>query len=67
MQNKSNYNSGMMGQLVKMRVMKKLEEMFPGYYTEQNVVLSATHTHSGPAGKGTKMSHVQNIVVLSSK
>eukprot|EP00088_Acartia_fossae_P019247 TRINITY_DN21220_c0_g1_i4.p1 TRINITY_DN21220_c0_g1~~TRINITY_DN21220_c0_g1_i4.p1 ORF type:complete len:687 (+),score=151.03 TRINITY_DN21220_c0_g1_i4:252-2063(+) len=24
--------------------------MFPGYYTEQNVVLSATHTHSGPAG-----------------
>ena len=28
--------------------------MFTGYYTEQNFVLSATHSHSGPTGRGTK-------------
>merc|ERR1719244_1146681 len=43
-------DSGMMGQLVKKYAIQKLEEMFPGVYTEQNVVISSTHTHSGPAG-----------------
>ena len=40
----------MMGQLVKKNVMKRLNELCPDYYTEKNVVISATHTHSGPAG-----------------
>ena len=40
-----------MSQLVKMRVVTMLSELYPGeVYTERNVVLSATHTHSGPAG-----------------
>ena len=30
--------------------MAELEAVYPGMYTEKNVVLSATHTHSGPAG-----------------
>lgn len=40
----------MMGQLVKLFVVETLEELYPGVYTEKNVVLSSTHTHSGPAG-----------------
>lgn len=43
-------DSGMMGQLVKLGVLRALEAMYPGVYTAQNVVLSSTHTHSGPAG-----------------
>merc|ERR1719259_1256028 len=43
-------DAGMMGQLVKKYTMEKLERMFPGIYNEKNVVLSSTHTHSGPAG-----------------
>ena len=27
-----------------------LQELYGGLYTEQNVALSGTHTHSGPAG-----------------
>merc|ERR1719286_75718 len=40
----------MMGQLVKLFVLEELESLFPGVYSEENVVLSSTHTHSGPAG-----------------
>ena len=40
----------MMGQLVKLRVVEELEAVLPGHYSEQNLVISATHTHSGPAG-----------------
>jgi len=43
-------DSGMMGQLVKLYTIKRLESMFPGLYNERNIVLSSTHTHSGPAG-----------------
>merc|ERR1719447_2315510 len=39
-----------MGQLVKKYSVERLEELYPGVYSEQNVVLSSTHTHSGPAG-----------------
>ena len=31
-------------------VLAELEAVYPGMYTEKNLVLSATHTHSGPAG-----------------
>ena len=41
----------MMGQLVKMFVLEELETLYPGVYNERNLVLSSTHTHSGPAGK----------------
>ena len=40
----------MMGQLGKLFVVEELEALYPGVYTEKNVVLSSTHTHSGPAG-----------------
>merc|ERR1712215_497258 len=43
-------DEAMMGQLVKIDVMERLSSLFPGVYSEQNVALSATHTHSGPAG-----------------
>ena len=33
-----------------MKVLEKLDLTFPGVYTEKNVLLSATHTHSVPAG-----------------
>lgn len=37
-------------QIVKLEVLLKLETLFPGLYTESNVMISAIHTHSGPAG-----------------
>ena len=41
----------MMGQLIKMEVLKKLEaEHGKDVFRNDNLVLSATHTHSGPAG-----------------
>ena len=41
----------MMGQLIKMEVLEKLEKEFGNNtFTNANLVLSATHTHSGPAG-----------------
>ena len=40
----------MMGQLVKLFALEQLETLYPGLYTEKNLVLSSTHTHSGPAG-----------------
>merc|ERR1711962_1131954 len=43
-------DTAMMGQLVKLGVLAELEAVYPGMYTEKNLVLSATHTHSGPAG-----------------
>lgn len=39
------------GQLVKLFVLEKLEQLFgKGVYTHENVLISATHTHSGPGG-----------------
>ncbi len=40
---------GMM-QSVTMGVLEKLEERYGSLYTKDNVMLSATHTHSGPGG-----------------
>jgi hypothetical protein len=37
----------MMGQLVKKYALLQLEKLYPGVYTEKNVVFSTTHTHSG--------------------
>ncbi|MCP4715097.1 MAG: neutral/alkaline ceramidase [Deltaproteobacteria bacterium] len=41
---------GMMSQVIQLAVVEKLREIFGGQYTEENVALSATHTHSGPGG-----------------
>ena len=44
-------DTGMMGQLIKMEVLKKLKTEFgPELYRDDNLVLSAIHTHQGPAG-----------------
>lgn len=40
----------MIFQAVKQRVVEKLKERFDDLYTDDNVLLSATHTHSGPGG-----------------
>ena len=37
-------------QIVKLEVVAKLQKLYPGVYSESNVLISATHTHSGPAG-----------------
>uniref|UniRef100_A0A646QF66 Neutral ceramidase n=1 Tax=Hemiscolopendra marginata TaxID=943146 RepID=A0A646QF66_9MYRI len=43
-------DAGMISQLVRMQVIKRLEELYGNLYTDENVCLSGTHTHSGPAG-----------------
>jgi neutral ceramidase len=43
-------DAGMMGQMVKKYALLKVDQLYPGVYNERNVVLSTTHTHSGPAG-----------------
>jgi neutral ceramidase len=40
----------MSSQLVTMQVLDRLQAQFGGLYTEQNVCISGTHTHSGPGG-----------------
>ena len=41
----------MIGHLMKKEVIKRLEQdIGPGIYREDNLMLSATHTHSGPGG-----------------
>ncbi|MCP4351517.1 MAG: neutral/alkaline ceramidase [Desulfobacterales bacterium] len=41
---------GMIFQAVKQKVVEKLQARFSGMYDEKNVLLSASHTHSGPGG-----------------
>lgn len=41
---------GMISQIVKTRVIKDLHSIYGDLYTERNVALSSTHSHSGPAG-----------------
>ncbi|XP_078492504.1 putative neutral ceramidase C [Ciona intestinalis] len=44
-------DSGMASQVVKLEVIKRLKAKYgPTRYTERNVVISGTHSHSGPAG-----------------
>lgn len=38
------------GFVVKNRVVAGLEKALPGIYSIENLCLSGTHTHSGPAG-----------------
>ncbi|MCP4129541.1 MAG: neutral/alkaline ceramidase [bacterium] len=45
-----NADIGTMSQGVQLYVINKLKEKYGDLYTEKNVLLSATHTHSGPGG-----------------
>lgn len=36
--------------LIRKRVLDELERRYPNKFTEKNVMMSATHTHSGPGG-----------------
>ncbi|GAB4823045.1 hypothetical protein N2152v2_010091 [Parachlorella kessleri] len=45
-----NMDACMASQAVTFTVIAKLKELYGPLYTEQNVALSGTHTHSGPAG-----------------
>lgn len=45
-----NAELGMMSQGIQLEVIRRLKEEFGDLYNEKNVVLSATHTHSGPGG-----------------
>lgn len=42
--------SAMIGHDIKAAVIKKLQKRFGNLYTEKNVMISATHTHSSPGG-----------------
>ena len=41
---------GQVFQVIKQQVMAKLQTAYGSTYTDANVILSATHTHSGPGG-----------------
>ncbi|XP_009069646.1 PREDICTED: neutral ceramidase [Acanthisitta chloris] len=41
---------GMMSQKVRLEVLKKLKSKYGDLYRQDNVILSGTHTHSGPGG-----------------
>ncbi|KAJ1141773.1 hypothetical protein NDU88_008101 [Pleurodeles waltl] len=41
---------GMVSQRLRLEVMAKLEAKYGNLYRQDNVILSGTHTHSGPAG-----------------
>ncbi|XP_025992627.2 neutral ceramidase isoform X2 [Solenopsis invicta] len=45
-----NVDSGMMGHDIRQEVLRKLKTQFGDMYTERNVMISATHTHSAPGG-----------------
>lgn len=43
-------DTGMVSQLVKIDVIRKLQEKYGSLFDHQNVLISAIHTHSGPGG-----------------
>lgn len=45
-----NCDLAMISTAVKVEVSRQLQEKFGSLYTEENVLISATHTHSGPGG-----------------
>ncbi|XP_055947030.1 neutral ceramidase-like [Argiope bruennichi] len=51
-------DSGMVSHIVKMEVVKALKEKFGELYTEENVMITATHTHATPGG------HLQYLLYL---
>ncbi|XP_044276014.1 neutral ceramidase [Varanus komodoensis] len=49
---------GMISQRIRIEVLKQLKQKYGDLYRRDNVILSATHTHSGPAG------YFQNTIFL---
>ncbi|XVE69646.1 hypothetical protein DITRI_Ditri10aG0006900 [Diplodiscus trichospermus] len=45
-----NLDAGMASQLVTIKVLERLKTRFGDLYTQENVAISGTHTHAGPAG-----------------
>ncbi|XVE94457.1 hypothetical protein REPUB_Repub02eG0010300 [Reevesia pubescens] len=45
-----NLDAGMASQLVTIKVLEGLKTRFGDLYTQENVAISGTHTHAGPAG-----------------
>ncbi|EOY15189.1 hypothetical protein QUC31_000421 [Theobroma cacao] len=45
-----NLDAGMASQLVTIKVLERLQERFGDLYTQENLAISGTHTHAGPAG-----------------
>ena len=45
-----NCDLAMISTVVKVEVSRQLQQKFDSLYTEENVLISATHTHSGPGG-----------------
>ncbi|KAF9621497.1 hypothetical protein IFM89_021801 [Coptis chinensis] len=45
-----NLDAGMASQLVTIKVLEKLKSRYGDLYNEDNVAISGTHTHAGPAG-----------------
>ena len=43
-------DTGMGGYVLTKRVVEELGKKMPGMYSEKNVAVSGTHTHSGPSG-----------------
>lgn len=41
---------GIVTQAIKQKVTERLQQRFGGIYNDKNVLISATHTHSGPGG-----------------
>ncbi|XVF63574.1 hypothetical protein PTKIN_Ptkin09bG0097700 [Pterospermum kingtungense] len=45
-----NLDAGMASQLVTIKVLERLKTRFGNLYTHENLAISGTHTHAGPAG-----------------
>ncbi|KAE8674776.1 hypothetical protein F3Y22_tig00111715pilonHSYRG00021 [Hibiscus syriacus] len=45
-----NLDEGMASQLVTIKVLERLKIRFGDLYTQENLAISGTHTHAGPAG-----------------
>lgn len=43
-------DSGMGGTVLKNRIVDELQSRYPNLYSQDNVAISGTHTHSGPSG-----------------
>lgn len=57
-----NADLGQLFQAVKEEVVKRLQEKFGERYTDQNVLITATHQHSGPGGYSTYT--LYNLTIL---
>lgn len=57
-----NADLGQLFQAVKEEVVRKLQEKFGNVYTDSNVLITATHQHSGPGGYSTYT--LYNLTIL---